>query len=153
MSLGRAVQDLRRDLDTRVGAVIVTVLQWIPESRTLRRVSTSHPEEYPVGAEKRFEVSAGWTRVVIDDRRTFLAATADELAQVFSDTDLIRSLGCGAVINAPIVADDRVVAVLAILDREGRYDSSTVAEVERIVADRGPDLARAIGAPTSPPSS
>ena len=139
-------QNLRDQVTPRVGARLFTMLQWIPETGILRRVYTSHPTEYPVGAEKSVEISTAWLQAVIGERRTFLAATPDELAEVFGDADLIATLGCGAVINAPIIADGDVVGVLAILDAAGSYDLSSVTEVDRIVAENGADLARAFTA-------
>ena len=141
-----AFQNLRDQVTRRVGARLFTMLQWIPETGILRRVYTSHRTEYPVGAEKSVEISTAWLQVVIGERRTFLAATPDELAEVFGDADLIASLGCGAVINAPIIADGDVVGVLAILDAAGSYDLSSVTEVDRIVDENGADLARAFTA-------
>lgn len=125
------------------GVRLFTVLQWLPETRTLRRVATNRPVEYPVGAEKSLEVSGGWLDAVIRDRRTFFGATDAEVAAVFADVDLIRSLGCGAVINAPIVEDGAVLGTLAILDAEGAYDERSVATVESVVAEHATALAAA----------
>jgi len=140
-----AFQNLRDHVTRRVCARLFTMLQGRPETGILRRVYTSHRTEYPVGP-RSVEISTAWLQVVIGERRTFLAATPDELAEVFGDADLIASLGCGAVINAPIIAEGDVVGVLAILDAAGSYDLSSVTEVDRIVDENGADLARAFTA-------
>ena len=115
------------------GVVLFTALQWIPETSTLRRIFTSHPDEYPVGAEKTVEISAGWLDAVIAEKKPFLAADLKALREVFTDVELIRSLGCGAVINLPVLNDGAIVGVLALLDAEGRYTDQSVSTAAAIV--------------------
>ena len=118
------------------GVVLFTALQWIPETSTLRRIFTSHPEEYPVGAEKTVEISAGWLDAVIAEKKPFLAADLKALREVFTDVELIRSLGCGAVINLPVLNNGAIVGVLALLDAEGTYtDQSVSAAAATVEAD------------------
>ena len=118
------------------GVVLFTALQWIPETSTLRRIFTSHPDEYPVGAEKTVEISAGWLDAVIAEKKPFLAADLKALREVFTDVELIRSLGCGAVINLPVLNNGAIVGVLALLDAEGTYtDKSVSAAAATVEAD------------------
>ena len=148
--------EVERRIARDPGVRLFTVLQWIPGIRTLRRVASNRPDAYPLGAEKSLEVSGGWLDAVIRDRRTFLGAHDADVAAVFADIDLIRSLGCGAVINAPILSDGDVVGVLAILDADGAYDAASVATVERHVADLSAELGAALrgadATPTTTPS-
>ena len=114
-------EEMRRD----PGVILFTALQWIPERSSLRRLFTSHPDEYPVGGEKTVEISPGWLGTVIEDKKPFLAADLNALREVFADSELIQRLGCGAVINVPVLDDGRnVVGVLALLDAEGRYTAT-----------------------------
>ncbi|OUE24382.1 GAF domain-containing protein [Clavibacter michiganensis] len=139
--------DVADRIHEAVGWRLFTVLRWDPERRALRRIATSHPDLYPLDAEKSLEVSGSWLDVVIEEKRAFLGATDAEVAAVFADMDLIRSLGCGAVINTPVIEGGRVVGTLAVLDAEGRYDSSSVATVEAVVADCGSALTAAFTRP------
>ena len=125
------------------GVVLFTALQWIPETSTLRRIFTSHPEAYPVGAEKTVEISAGWLDAVIAGKKPFLAADPGDLQEVFTDVDLIRSLGCGAVINLPVLDDSRIVGVLALLDAEGTYTEKSVSTAAAVVEAHSAALAEA----------
>jgi hypothetical protein len=136
--------DVRAALTDDPGARLFTVLAWDGDTATLRRVATSHDEAYPVGAEKRMEVSNGWLTGVVGERRSFLAPDLDGIAEVFSDADLIASLGCGSVINVPIVDGARVVGVLAILDAAGRYDEESVRTAEVVIARHNAALVAAI---------
>lgn len=114
---------MRRD----PGVILFTVLQWIPERSSLRRLFTSHPADYPVGGEKTVEISPGWLGTVIDEKKPFLAADMKALREVFADSELIQRLGCGAVINVPVLDEGRnVVGVLAMLDAESRYTEQSV---------------------------
>ena len=113
------------------GVILFTALRWLPSESVLRRVFTSHPAEYPLGAEKSVEISAGWLETVISKR------------QAFMDVALIQSLGCGAVINVPVTSHEGVVGVLALLDAEGKYTSQSLEAVSSAVSAASDELAAA----------
>ena len=116
------------------GVILFTVLQWIPERSSLRRLFTSHPAEYPVGGEKTVEISPGWLGTVIEDKKPFLAPDLASLREVFADSELIQRLGCGAVINVPVLdGGSNVVGVLALLDAEGSYTQQSVEAAVAVV--------------------
>ncbi|SEQ02373.1 GAF domain-containing protein [Arthrobacter sp. OV608] len=116
------------------GVILFTVLQWIPERSSLRRLFTSHPTEYPVGGEKTVEISPGWLGTVIEDKKPFLAPDLASLREVFADSELIQRLGCGAVINVPVLdGGSNVVGVLALLDAEGSYTQQSVEAAVAVV--------------------
>jgi transcriptional regulator with GAF, ATPase, and Fis domain len=125
------------------GVVLFTALRWLPAASVLRRVFTSHPAEYPEGAEKSVEISAGWLETVIARQQPFLAPDAEALAEVFSDVALIQSLGCGAVINMPVTSEGEVVGVLALLDAEGSYTAASLDTVTSAVSAASEKLAAA----------
>ncbi|MCU1518107.1 MAG: hypothetical protein JWQ75_2828 [Pseudarthrobacter sp.] len=130
-------------LATDPGVILFTALQWIPETSTLRRIFTSHPDAYPVGAEKTVEISAGWLDAVIAGKKPFLAADLQSLQEVFTDVELIRSLGCGAVINLPVLHHGAIVGVLALLDAEGTYTNASVSTAAAVVEADAAALAEA----------
>lgn len=116
------------------GVILFTVLQWIPERSSLRRLFTSHPAEYPLGGEKTVEISPGWLGTVIEDKKPFLAGDLAALREVFADSELIQRLGCGAVINVPVLdGGSNVVGVLALLDVEGSYTQQSVEAAVAVV--------------------
>lgn len=136
-------EEIRRD----PGVILFTALQWIPERSSLRRLFTSHPEDYPVGGEKTVEISPGWLGTVIQDQKPFLAADLHALREVFADSELIQRLGCGAVINVPVLNDGgNVVGVLAMLDAEGRYTQQSVETAVDVVNRNLADLTEAFAA-------
>ncbi|RSN40092.1 GAF domain-containing protein [Amycolatopsis sp. WAC 04197] len=110
-----------------IGVRLFTVLAWVPERRALRRVHSSHPVEYPVGGEKTVEVAAGWLDRCITGQEPYFGPDSAAVREIFADHELIDSLGCGAVINVPVVDDGRTLGVLNLLDGEGHYDDDSVA--------------------------
>ncbi|NUT72390.1 GAF domain-containing protein [Pseudarthrobacter sp. C4D7] len=130
-------------LNSDPGVILFTALRWLPGSSVLRRVFTSHPAEYPLGAEKSVEISEGWLDTVIAKQEPFLAPDAAALAEVFSDSALIQSLGCGAVINIPVTTNGAVVGVLAMLDAEGTYTRRSLDAASGAVSADAEKLAAA----------
>ncbi|MFJ5956807.1 GAF domain-containing protein [Paenarthrobacter sp. NPDC092416] len=129
------------------GVILFTVLQWNPDRSSLKRLFTSHPADYPVGAEKTVEISPGWLGTVIKEKKPFLAADLDGLREVFTDSELIQKLGCGAVINVPVLDDGgNVVGVLALLDAEGKYTQQSVDTAVEVVKRNLDDLVEAFAA-------
>jgi hypothetical protein len=116
------------------GVRLFTVLAWDDTRGALHRIHTSHPAEYPAGGEKLFSRQAPWVRRVVVDQRPYLGRDAKAVAEVFDDHELIASLGCGAVINIPVVDGDRTLGVVNLLDAEGAYDESSVAASKRLAA-------------------
>ncbi|MFE5506580.1 GAF domain-containing protein [Amycolatopsis japonica] len=110
-----------------IGVRLFTVLAWVPERRALRRVHSSHPVEYPVGGEKTVEVAAGWLERCITGQEPYFGPDSAAVREIFADHELIDSLGCGAVINVPVVDEGRTLGVLNLLDAEGHYDDDSVA--------------------------
>lgn len=129
------------------GVVLFTALQWIPQRSSLKRLFTSHPAEYPVGGEKTVEISPGWLGTVIDKKEPFLAPDLTALREVFADSELIQQLGCGAVINVPVLDQQHnVVGVLALLDAEGKYTQQSVETAVGVIHQNLASLVKAFEA-------
>ncbi|WP_410579738.1 GAF domain-containing protein [Amycolatopsis sp. lyj-108] len=123
-----------------IGVRLFTVLAWVPERRALRRVHSSHPDEYPVGGEKTVEVAAGWLERCITGQEPYFGPDSAAVREIFADHELIDRLGCGAVINVPVVADGRTLGVLNILDAEGSYDEDSVTMARALAPLAAPAL-------------
>ncbi|AQZ65342.1 unnamed protein product [[Actinomadura] parvosata subsp. kistnae] len=133
--------ELEERVRREVGVRLFTVLAWIPERRALRRVHSSHPEQYPVGGEKTVEVAAGWLATCIEGRRPYFGKDRAAVREIFADHELIESLGCSSIINVPVLGDDGdVLGVLNILDAEGTYDDASLAAAQAIAQDAAPYL-------------
>ena len=110
----------------QVGVRLFTVLAWDDDRGALRRIHTSHPVEYPAGGEKIFSREAPWIRRVVVQQQPYIGRDRAAVAAVFDDHELIESLGCGAVVNVPVVDGGRTIGVLNLLDAEGAYTDESV---------------------------
>jgi hypothetical protein len=115
-----------------IGVRLFTVLAWVPERRALRRVHSSHPAEYPVGGEKTVEVATGWLDRCIGAQAPYFGPDRAAVREIFADHALIESLGCGSIINVPVLDGGRTLGVLNILDAEGAYDEDSVKKAETL---------------------
>ena len=135
----RSFAELDAAVQASVGARLFTVLHWDPDSRTLTRLHSDHPQEYPVGGTKSVEVAGDWLRTCIDHGRPWWGRDPAAVAEVFADHELIASLGCGSILNAPVRHGGFVVGILNALGREGAYDDGSLARLVA-VADTAGDL-------------
>ncbi|MET8865151.1 GAF domain-containing protein [Nonomuraea sp. NPDC049421] len=130
------LDELERRVREEVGVRLFTVLAWVPERRALRRVHSSHPAEYPVGGEKTVEVAQQWLSTCIEGREPYFGRDKAAVREIFADHELIESLGCGSIINVPVLGrDGEVAGVLNILDAEGAYDDASVAAAQAIAKE------------------
>jgi GAF domain-containing protein len=130
-----ALEQLARET---VGVRLFTVMTLDIEAMLARRAYTSHPAEYPTSGTKPIERNP-WFVQVADRREPFVANSLAAIAQVFPDHALIGSLGCGSVINLPVVEEGRVTGTINLLDVEGRYTPEVAARAETTL--RGPAVA------------
>jgi hypothetical protein len=123
------LQALQTIFQEEVGARLFTVMTFDARTGLSQRAHSSHPKDYPVSGVK--PLSEGlWSRTVIDQRRTFVANSIEAIAEVFSDHELIRSLGCESVVNLPVFFADGLIGTVNCLDVRGYYTPDRVAEVE-----------------------
>jgi len=111
------------------GHKLFTVMTVDMNAGLARRVYSDHPSEYPVTGTKPIHRDA-WFDVVHLQKRSFVANTIEEIAKVFPDFELIKSLGCGSVINLPVTLWGDLVATINLLHAEHHYDPQRVALLE-----------------------
>lgn len=113
-----------------IGVKLFTVSTMKLEEKIARRAWTNMPEAYPVSGDKAVERDAFYEEV-IDQGRCFIRNTIEEIALVFGDHALIKSLGCGSVLNIPVRIKGQFTGTLNLLDADHYFDPATV---ERCVA-------------------
>ncbi len=74
-----------------------------------------------------------WFDVVHGKQEKFVANTLEDIATVFPDHELIGSLGCGSVVNLPVILGGKLVATVNMLDAEHHYTPERVARVEQVL--------------------
>jgi GAF domain-containing protein len=113
-------------LEAALGAVLghrlFTLMRYHPGSGDSERVYSTQPGAYPVGGRKPLNPTA-WTEQVLRRGQPYLGRTAAEVRAVFPDHALIATLGCGSVLNIPVVWDGRTLGTINLLHEEGWYDA------------------------------
>jgi hypothetical protein len=114
-------------LDAALGAVLghrlFTLMRYHVRTGESERVYTTHPHEYPVGGKKPLNPTA-WTEQVLRRQQPYLGRTPADVRAVFFDHELIASLGCGSVLNLPVVWDGRVLGTINLLHEASWYDDT-----------------------------
>lgn len=114
-----------------IGHRLFTVMRLHAASAEVERVYSSRPEAYPVGGRKPKQ-GTEWGAKVLDRGEVFLAATPDEVRHVFSDYELIFSLGVGAILNVPIRFRGCSLGTLNLCHEAGWFRDSDVAPARLI---------------------
>jgi hypothetical protein len=125
-SVWTALKDLSSRLD---GHRLFTVMTVDMAAGLARRVYSDHPKEYPVTGTKPIHRDS-WFEIVHGEKRSFVANTLADIAKVFPDFELIGSLGCGSVINLPVVLGDELMATINLLHVEHHYTPERIAVLE-----------------------
>ncbi|MCT7378387.1 GAF domain-containing protein [Chelativorans sp. EGI FJ00035] len=115
-----------------VGAKLFTFTTVDMERKLARRAYTSDPKSYPASGTKPVRQDR-WFEQVHDARRMFVANRLADIAKVFPDYALIGALGCGSVINLPVVLGDELVGTVNILHGEEHYTPERQALVEKVL--------------------
>lgn len=114
-----------------VGVKLFTVMTHDARTGEAGRVYSNMPEAYPVSGTKPAN-ETDWSRQVIGEKRTFVANDIEGIAAVFSDHELIQSLGCESVINVPIIVGGQVLGTINCLHEAGFYTREKVEAAEAL---------------------
>jgi hypothetical protein len=118
----RALQDY---VDAQVSAKLFTVMTVDMERLLAQRVYTNDPIAYPISGTKPITLDR-WFDVVHRQQKMFVANTIAEIADVFPDYEKIRSLGCGSVVNLPVIIEGELAATINLLHQEHYYTPERV---------------------------
>lgn len=118
-------------VDQTIGVKLFTLMEIDQAGGLARRNYSNMPVAYPASGTKPIEQN-GWTEKVQERRETFVANNIEQIAEVFSDFELIKSLGCESCINIPITIGDAVVGTLNCLHDAGHYTPERVAASEAL---------------------
>lgn len=124
-----SLESLYQVVQEHLGVRLFTVLAFRDHGAVMERIFSSHPAEYPPGGRKVVarDVAPDWLATCLTEQVPFFGRTPEDVDRIFKDSGLIRSLGCGSIINAPIVHRGTTVAALNILNAEGTYTDDDVA--------------------------
>jgi GAF domain-containing protein len=123
-----ALEELTREV---VGVKLFTVMTSDTGRKVSERVYSNMPDAYPVSGTKPYN-ETHWSDITLKQKRTFVANTIDDIAEVFDDHELIKSLGCESVINVPIIVDGLVLGTINCLHEAGFYTEERVRAADAL---------------------
>lgn len=127
-----AVFDALRALtEATVGVKLFTVMTFDPKTRMAQRIYSNMPDAYPVSGTKPANPT-DWSRLVLQEKKTFVANDIAGIAKVFDDYELIRSLGCESVMNVPIIVAGEVIGTINCLHEAGFYTREKIQAAEAL---------------------
>ncbi len=122
-------RSLQKLYEQTVGCRLFTVMTADMRKMEARRIFTNRPKEYPVSGTKSIHMDI-WFDCVHHQRKLFVANTIAEIAKVFPDHQKIWSMGCGSVVNVPVIILNELVATINILDVEHHYTHARLEIIE-----------------------
>jgi GAF domain-containing protein len=131
---------------TAPGVLLFTVSAIADQGTSMARVFTTHPDVYPVGGKKMFasDTNPVWLEQVIRGHKPFFGPDTAAVRSFFFDHETIESLGCGAIINVPVVRDGETVGSMNFLDAERRYSQESVEAAQQVAARSADLLAKSL---------
>jgi hypothetical protein len=123
----RALQNLTAAF---AGFKLFTVMTVDLTNKVARRAYSSHPADYPVSVTKPIHYDS-WFEIVHKQHKLFVANTIADIAKVFPDHEKIWSLGCGSVVNLPVIIEEQLAATINMLHEEHYYSPVRVEFIER----------------------
>ncbi|WP_138418047.1 GAF domain-containing protein [Sinomonas gamaensis] len=128
--------DVYAEARKAVGVTLFTVSVIADDGASMARVYTTHPDAYPVGGKKTLagDTNRVWLEQVLSGQQPFLGADREAVRSFFFDSATIEELGCGAIVNVPVVSSGQTIGSMNFLAPEGSYDQNSV--------DAAVDLAR-----------
>ncbi len=113
-------QALDHVLGLWIGHKLFTVLRYDVAHGIAERVYSSRPDLYPATGSKTFD-AAPTMRRVRDSGEIQVAWTEEEMRQAFPDHDRMRAMGCGAIMNVPVLVEGRAVAQFNLSHESGHF--------------------------------
>ncbi|MCY4542675.1 MAG: GAF domain-containing protein [Rhodobacteraceae bacterium] len=121
----RACRGLEALAKAAVGVRLFTLMTVDMNAGEGERIYSNMPRIYPLAGRKPLP-EGNWTERVLERRRPFVANSIEAIAEVFPDHEVIRSIGCGSVLNLPIVVSGEVRGTINCLHRTGWYTKGRV---------------------------
>ena len=91
----------------------------------VERVYSNKKKIYPLLGIKPIPKNS-WTKKVIVNKKDFIATNKKEIKKIFFDYEIIYSLGCGSIINIPIINNNKILGTLNMLHKENFYKKKSI---------------------------
>jgi hypothetical protein len=118
-------QVMERALSEVYGQRLFTVLAYDEQSSRLGRLHSNRPDINPVGRFKRVTQSV-WVDHVLRRGEVFTGSTREDIRAVFSEYEVLWSIGCESVLNIPVRKSGVTIGTMNLLAGAGQYDHADV---------------------------
>ena len=120
---------LDKSIKNIIGHKLLTLTVVDRSTKYVERVYSNNKKIYPLLGTKPIPNNA-WTRKVIIEKKEFLASNFNEIKKLFFDYKIIHSLGCGSIINIPILNNKKILGTLNVLHEEKYYTKKSVNNIK-----------------------
>jgi hypothetical protein len=119
-------KEMDRALGSAFGHRLFTVLAYDATTGLLSRLYSTRPDVNPPGGRKRVTESA-WKREVLTEGRILVRSTREDIKSLFSEYEVLWSIGCESVLNIPIRKNGVTIGAMNLLDGPAHYDRADVS--------------------------
>ena len=95
----------------------------------VERVYSNNTKIYPLLGTKPIPKNS-WTNKVINNKKYFFGESKNQIKKLFFDYKIIHSLGCGSIINIPILNNKKILGTLNVLHEEKYYTKKSVNNIK-----------------------
>ncbi|MFM0009581.1 GAF domain-containing protein [Paraburkholderia sediminicola] len=118
--------EFERSLTEVFGQRLFTVLAYDEASSRLGRLHSNRLDINPVGGLKRVTQSR-WSDQVLRRGEIFVGSTREDIKAVFSEYEVLWSIGCESVLNIPVRKNGVTLGTMNLLGEAGLYDHADIA--------------------------
>lgn len=119
---------LDKEIFRLVGHKLFTLMVIDKSEKYVERVYSNNKKIYPLLGTKPIPKNA-WTKRVLVEKKEYIGTNFKQIKKLFFDYETIKSLGCGSIINLPVINNNRVLGTLNILHKENYYTKNSLKEV------------------------
>lgn len=119
----RLYQVIDQAMKALVGYKLLTILQLRDER--LHRMHTSDLARYPAGGFKNIANDI-WLKTMLSDGVPVISATPEIVKQRFFDHETIFAMGCGSVMNIPVLGPTGTLGSLNLLHEANWFNSEHI---------------------------
>ncbi|MEX4005143.1 GAF domain-containing protein [Paraburkholderia sp. EG285A] len=114
-------EELERSVTDIFGQTLFTVLAYNDATKRLCRLHSNRLDINPVGGIKRVTPSR-WVEHVLNLGDVFVGSNRNDIKAVFSEYEVLWSIGCESVLNIPVRHAGVTIGTLNLLGPAGLYD-------------------------------
>ena len=120
---------LDKTIKNNIGHRLFTLTVVDHSIKYVERVYSNNTKIYPLLGTKPIPKNS-WTNKVINNKKYFFGESKNQIKKLFFDYKKIFSLGCGSIINIPIINDQKILGTLNILHKERFYTIKSVKMIQ-----------------------